>query len=125
MKKTKIFASVVLLSLVLIFAFYKTRDLILGQTLLIENPTNGSTLDNSFTIVVGTAPQATLLTINGAKVLTDDTGKFKQALVLGVGYNRIEIRAIDRFNRQKTELLELVYRPGETKSIEQVALFNK
>ncbi|MEK7535625.1 MAG: hypothetical protein AAB590_01260 [Patescibacteria group bacterium] len=105
----------VIITLVLItltFAYFKAHDLLLGVKISIDTPTNGETLNEQFITIKGKAPGNTLLTINGAKVLTDVKGSFQKELLLGLGYNMIEIKALDRFNREKKEVLELVYRPS-------------
>jgi len=112
-----------LILVTLVFAFFKSHDLILGIRISIDSPSNGQTLSEPFVSIRGEARGNTLLTINGAKVLTDAEGKFEKELLLGLGYNVIEIKALDRFNRENKEVLELVYKPRDETN-EDVALNN-
>jgi len=111
------------------FAYFKAHDLILGVSISIDTPSDGQTLTEQFVIIKGRAPGNTLLTVNGARVLTDSLGSFQKELLLGLGYNLIEIKTLDRFNRERKEILELVYRPkvdtGGKNRDESVALINR
>ncbi len=120
----KIGLVLVLIFAVGIFTFFKTHDLVLGTALTIESPKNGETLSDSFVVVKGIAEGSALLTVNGAKVLTDEKGSFQQEMLLGLGYNVIEVRSLDRFNREAKTVLELVYRPSEASSSAAVAFFS-
>ena len=101
----------ILVLFTVIFAYFKAHDLLLGVKITIDTPTNGETLSQPFIVIKGRAPGNTLLTLNGAKVLTDATGSFQKEMLLGLGYNIVEIRALDRFNREDRKTLELVYKP--------------
>ena|SRR3989344_6858363 len=95
----------------LVFTYFKAYDLLFGVKITINTPSNGETLNQPFIVIKGSAPGNTLLTLNGAKVLTDATGSFQKEMLLGLGYNIVEIRALDRFNREDKKTLELVYKP--------------
>ena len=119
MNARRILLTSVLATLVLgtsIFAFVKMRDLIFGIPLHVESPKNGSTLTQQYTLIEGEAPGATLLTVAGVRILPDVTGRFKKELLLGLGYNVVEVAATDRFNRTKKLTLELMYKPQATSS---------
>lgn len=107
----------------IVFSYFKTHDLIFGQKITIESPQNGDTLDESFVRIIGSAPGSTILTVAGAKVVPDPIGNFTKDTLLGVGYNVIDIVSVDRFNRESSERLELVYRPKASTS-DSVAFMN-
>jgi hypothetical protein len=107
----------------LVFTYFKTHDLLFGQGIVIESPNNGVTVEESLVKIVGVAPGSTILTVGGAKVVPDQSGRFFKETILGVGYNVIDIVSVDHFNRETSERLELVYRPKATTS-ENVAFIN-
>lgn len=113
MRAIRILVMLMLVSGLAVFSFYKTHDLIFGSAISIDSPKNGSTLSSASVVIKGRAPDSTLLTINGAKVLTDARGGFEWELILGVGYNLIRLESLDHFNRPSSRSLELVYRPSE------------
>ena len=100
-----------LFSLAVVFAYFKTHDLLFGKDIVIESPINGQTLKEPFVTIKGRAPGSTLLTVGGAKVIPDQDGKFIKETILGIGYNVIDVVSVDRFNRESSEILELIYRP--------------
>ena len=105
---------IILVGTLAIFAVFKTHDLVWGASIKIESPKNGSTLSSAFVVIKGVAPDSALLTVNGAKVLTDAVGNFEKELLLGLGYNMIRVDSLDRFNRERNQTLELVYRPKDS-----------
>jgi hypothetical protein len=98
------------------FAYLKSHELIFGSRISIVEPKNGETLTEQFIKIRGSAPGSTLLTINGAKILTDNAGNFEREMLLGLGYNVIQIQSLDRFNREDKKTIELVYKPQDKKS---------
>ena len=110
-----------LIAVTFLFTYFKTHDLLLGVKITVEIPINGQTVHEPFIHIRGKAPGSVLLSINGTKVLTDTVGNFEEAMLLGMGYNVIEIRSLDRFNRDKKKVVELVYKPKE-KSGDSVAI---
>lgn len=115
MRSGTLFKSLLIGILVLstgVFAFFKAHDLLLGGRVSIDTPKSGTTLRDPFVVIKGEAPGNTLLTLNGAKIIADEKGHFEKELLLGLGYNVIEVKALDRFNREKKATLELVYKPA-------------
>ncbi|HEY4518273.1 MAG TPA: hypothetical protein VJG48_01450 [Candidatus Paceibacterota bacterium] len=113
-KALQITLGIILVGTLAIFAVFKTHDLVWGASIKIESPKNGSTLSSAFVVIKGVAPDSALLTVNGAKVLTDAVGNFEKELLLGLGYNMIRVDSLDRFNRERNQTLELVYRPKDS-----------
>jgi|SRR3989344_1263109 len=116
-------ALIAIFGLAIIFTYFKTHDLLFGQGIKVESPDNGQTLEESFVRIIGSAPGSTMLTVGGAKVVPDQAGHFIKETILGIGYNVIDIVSVDRFNRETSERLELVYRPKATTST-NVAFIN-
>ncbi len=106
----------------LIFALFKTQNLLTGNKLTILAPTSGTTLSEAYVIIRGQTSDSSLLVVGGAKVIPARDGTFEQQMLLGLGYNRIEIRSVDRFNRESKELLELIYKPNGKQVDKGVAL---
>ena len=58
--------------------------------------------------IVGTATNVSLIFLNGRQIFTDDTGKFKESLLLAKGYNIIEVSGKDKFDRQVKQQREII-----------------
>lgn len=103
---------VVLLIFLLVFLsfFYLYREIgtFAGvPRLVVINPTgNWETSDVSIDIEGITDKDATLF-INGQPVLVGDDGKFKEPITLQSGVNVINIKAVNRFNKEKTETVSV------------------
>ncbi|HEY4515159.1 MAG TPA: hypothetical protein VJJ22_03310 [Candidatus Paceibacterota bacterium] len=104
----------------IIFGYSKSHELLFGSRIFLIEPENGVTISEPFIVIRGIATGSTLLTIDGAKILTDGTGNFEREMLLGIGYNVIEIQSLDRFNRKDKKTLELVYKPKD-KGVEVAA----
>ncbi|MBI2046283.1 MAG: Ig-like domain-containing protein [Parcubacteria group bacterium] len=92
------------------YAYYQMRDFLTGPVIAIATPQNGETSRTEFVTVSGNAQRISGITLNDRKIFTDTNGLFSEMVVLSPGYNEIEISVKDRFNREKTALLEVVYR---------------
>jgi len=83
-----------------------------GTILTLNYPSNGITLTKSEIDVRGTIKNAAYATLDGRQIFIDENGKFNEKLLLSPGYNVLEIKLKDRFERVKTKKLELIYKPS-------------
>jgi len=58
----------------------------------------------------GSAERIAGLTVNGRQIFTDEAGTFQDSLLLLPGYNVITVAAKDRFNREVTEILHVIFK---------------
>lgn len=89
-----------------IYAIFKTWAFFVGPQLTVLSPQNGDTIATT-TEIVGTAKNITSLFLNNRPIFTDEKGNFREKLILPSGYNIIELKADDRFNRTVKKYLEL------------------
>ena len=111
---TRMLAKVIILTLcagtIIIYAYYQMRDFLNGPSIIITEPFNGQTVHEEIVSVSGNAKRISGITLNDRKIFTDENGIFTEKVALFQGYNEIEVSVQDRFNREKTTLLEIVYR---------------
>jgi len=96
--------------LILLFAVYavsKTMAFMLGPTLEITFPEDGSKVATTTTIT-GYTKNISSLSLNQKPIFVDTAGVFKERLILPSGYNIIELRAKDKFNRVIIKKLQLI-----------------
>lgn len=91
------------------YALFATHDFILGPTITISEPQNGSTFTQPDTYIHGQVLRIQDITLNGRSITIDDKGNFDEAILLSPGYNIFELVAKDKFGRSRTVRLELVY----------------
>lgn len=93
----------IILILVIIFLFfglYRARNFLEGPKIVIESPIDGQAVSSSYLEIKGVAKNVALLYLNGRQIFTDQNGNFKENLLLARGYNIIQIKADDKFNRE-------------------------
>lgn len=96
--------------IILSYALFQARNIILGPVIKIETPENGTSLDYSLVNIKGTAKNISLISMNDRQIFIDEHGEFSEKLLLSYGYNIITIKARDRFGRKTEKVLELVYK---------------
>lgn len=93
---------------VLLYAYYQTRNLLSGPTIEIISPGNGKVFAEPLVEIVGVAKNSSRITLNDRPILIDETGNFKEKLLLSDGYNIIDFKAEDRFGEKINKTLEVI-----------------
>ncbi len=99
------------------YTFYQTRKIWGGTELVIHSPLNGSTLHEELLEIKGNARNASHLTLNDRQIYTDESGVFKEKILLSVGYNIFTFKLEDKFKRHETKTLELMYVPKDKNKV--------
>lgn len=71
-------------------------------TLVILSPENGSLVSSDEGLIMGKTDRGAQVTINGQQVFVDGEGSFREKLVLQPGINAVNIRTLNRFQKEKT-----------------------
>ena len=100
---------------IILYAFFRSRDLILGVKIkdVMVNGTlveNYSTFSNSIINITGNAVNAIHLTLDGREISINQKGDFTETLALLPGYNIINIEAIDKFGKTDKKDYKLTYK---------------
>ncbi len=80
----------------------EAEPLLIGPTLSIRTPENGTVISGGIVAVAGNATRATTLTLDGAPLLPDQTGSFKTTLAFPKGATILTFVAKDRFGKTIT-----------------------
>lgn len=104
----KMIALGLLFVVIIVYGALKTRNVLLGPEISIDYPQSGSTILSPLVTVSGQAKRIAKIYFNDRKIFTDDTGAFKESLLLARGYNILEFKAEDGFGREVTKKVELV-----------------
>ncbi|MBX4210668.1 hypothetical protein KW783_01725 [Candidatus Parcubacteria bacterium] len=92
------------------YSLYQARNLIRGPVLSFVTPENGGREHSSLVEIRGRAENISYITLNDRQIFVDENGNFKEKLLLSDGYNIMKLRAQDKFGRDKTEIIQLVYK---------------
>ncbi len=95
-------------SFLLIYSLFQAHKIITGPQVDVFTPTNGITVSTSLMIVTGKAENVSILTLNGRKIFTDNTGAFSEKLLLSPGYNTIVIEGKDKFGTVQRKVLAVI-----------------
>lgn len=108
-KTVKITGLAVFFLLIIIYAFFRSRDLIFGVKIENVNIVDGAKVSDSILKVTGNAKHAIKLTLNGREISIDENGNFDETIALLTGYNIINIKAQDKFGDIDEKNYQLMY----------------
>ncbi|OHA18372.1 MAG: hypothetical protein A2836_03240 [Candidatus Taylorbacteria bacterium RIFCSPHIGHO2_01_FULL_45_63] len=101
---------VIFVVILVLYALYQSRNLILGPELIIISPKNGAVFDDPLVTIQATAKNVAFIYLNDRQTFVDENGVLLDKLLLAEGYNILTLRAKDRFGRETKKSLELIYR---------------
>lgn len=104
----KIFVGVTLALIILVYGYYKTRDLLSGPVIKIHSPKNGEIFRAPLIEISGVAENISRLTLNDRVIFIDENGNFREKLLLSGGYNIIDFKAEDKFGEKTGKTLEVI-----------------
>lgn len=116
-KKIKIWGTITVLIVVLIYAFFNARQLIAGPEIIIRGPENGTSFESPFIEIIGYARNTAFISMNGRTIYVNENDEFKEKLLLPPGTSIIKIDARDRFERSTEVTLWYTY-TGEASEID-------
>jgi len=99
--------------LIIVYAFFRSYDLIFGIKIKDVSIADGKTYTESPIVLTGIAKNAVNLSLNGREISIDDKGNFQEAVALYKGYNIVTIRAMDKFGSVDEENYKLMYKGQE------------
>lgn len=92
-------AVIVLLVILAGYGAIEARPLVMGPTLSLASPADGTVVEGGILTVSGHATRAVALMLDGAPVLPTENGSFSQTLSLPRGGSYLTLTATDRFGR--------------------------
>ena len=108
-KIAKIACLSVFFILIVVYAFFRSHDLIFGVKIRNVNLIDGATVSESVMEVTGNAKNAIKLTLNGREISINQQGDFSETIALLEGYNIINIKAEDKFGYMDEKNYKLIY----------------
>jgi hypothetical protein len=96
--------------LLIVYALFQARFLILGPIVTINKPENGELVTENVIIVEGRAQNIAYISMNGRPIFIDSKGNWSEKYVISEGLNIITIEAKDRFGRQTEKEVRVVYK---------------
>jgi len=104
---------IVLLSIffifIIIYAFFRSSELIFGVKIKNINITDGAKFEQSVIQVTGNAKNAVFISLNNREISIDKAGNFKEDIALISGYNIITLEAKDKFGHTDEKDYKIIY----------------
>ena len=94
--------------LIIVYAFFRSKDLILGVKIRNVNITDVETVKSNTLEITGVAKNATFLSLDDREVSVDQLGNFDETIALLPGYNIISIKAKDKFGHTDEKDYKLI-----------------
>jgi hypothetical protein len=101
--------------LLLVYAFFRSRDLILGVKIKNVSLKEGAYQEQVLN-VAGNAKNAIKLSLNGRSITMNQAGDWNEAIALLPGYNVVSIKAEDKFGYVDEKNYKLMYKKDEKRS---------
>lgn len=105
---------VLLISVVFGYSYLEARNMLLGPHVVVTEPQNGATVTDMLLPVSGQVRNVQQISLNGRDIFIDESGNFNETVLLYPGHNRIVVEGRDRFEKQSTQTIQIVYVPQNT-----------
>lgn len=105
--------------LVIAYAYFEARGLLFGPEITV--PSEVTVVEDPFVKISGKADRISKLTMNGKSVPVTEDGLFEEPYLLAEGYNRIILRAEDKYGRSSEKVVEIIFEPESDASAAPVA----
>lgn len=96
--------------LIIIYAFFRSKDLIFGVKIKNVNLADGATVTENVMRLTGNAENAVNLILDGREISVDQQGNFDETIALLPGYNIINIKAQDKFGYMDEKNYKIIYK---------------
>ncbi|MEK7088508.1 MAG: hypothetical protein AAB913_00050 [Patescibacteria group bacterium] len=108
-KILKIVSLSVFLLFIIIYAFFRSKDLIFGVKIKDVSIIDGTKVTDNIIKITGNAENAVSLTLNDRVISVDQKGNFNETIALLSGYNIINIKAKDEFGNSDEKNYKLIH----------------
>lgn len=117
--RRSIFRIVIIIGCVALFGFtlFQFRKIIEGPAIAAINVEDGQIVYSDTYMLEAEIHNAAFIYLNGRQVYTNKESVLREQLILFEGYNLIELRVNDKFNRQQVRTYRLVYLPDSSSTL--------
>jgi hypothetical protein len=121
-ERKRIGYAIVILTFLVIGAYslFNFKSFLEGPQIEIASPATGSTLDERFIEIKGTAEHVSFISLNNRPININEENKFQEKLLLQDGYNIITLYAKDRFGREIKKHIQLVVKEGPKNDVSKL-----
>ena len=118
----KIFLVFIFGLLLIGYSVYQSRYLIIGPTIELGSPLDGTVTKEKIVEIRGRATNAAFVFLNDRQIFTDEAGNFREILLASEGYNIMTLRVKDGLGRERKLSRVFVYKGERATSSPAVLL---
>ena len=98
-----------LLIFIVVYAFFRSKDLVLGVKIKDVNIEDGAKMEDSVLKITGNAKNALELKLNNREISINQQGDFEETIALLPGFNLVNIKARDEFGNNDEKNYKLMH----------------
>ncbi|MEX0919435.1 MAG: hypothetical protein WDZ64_01640 [Parcubacteria group bacterium] len=92
------------------YALYQARFLILGPRVYIASHIDGETVDDPMITLEGQAKNIAWISLNDRQIFTNGDGWWSEKLIVSTGTSIMTVKVKDRFGRESEESVKIVFK---------------
>lgn len=92
------------------YSTFQAKKIITGPQISLNSPSNGEEVNENLIDISGVAKNISAISLNDRSIHIDESGNFKEKLMLYPGYNIITLKAQDKFGSTIKKEVEVVYK---------------
>ncbi len=108
-KLIKIISLSALFLVIIVYAFFRSYDLLFGVKIKNVNLADGAKMENNILNITGNAKNAVHLLLDGREVSVDQDGNWNETIALLSGYNVVSVEAKDKFGESDEKIYKLIF----------------
>lgn len=104
----KLIVAILAVTVVLGYGLARSYDLLAGPKIELLDLTDGQTISQELVVVKGQAERIANLFLNGRQIFTNESGDFRETVLLFPGYNAVSLSARDKFGREVNKKIIII-----------------
>lgn len=110
----RLFVIITSVLLLISYGIFNARNLIIGPKIEVFSPVGDIETSENTIDIKGKAENIAFISLNEKPIFVDKEGLFEEKLLLSPGSNIIEIRARDRFKKERLKTIKIYYKQSTT-----------
>jgi hypothetical protein len=106
-KLIRVASTLVVIVIVIGYAAYRSLAYIRGPIIHVFQPIDGASIASTTVTIIGRVDRVNSLALNDNPIQVDESGNFKQTIIVFPGVNIVTLRATDQFQRATTAELRM------------------
>ncbi len=107
----RVLMSILFVLVIIGYSIFQAHNILLGPEIALASPLSGETVTDQTVNISGKAKNISFISLDDRPININESGDFKEKLLLYPGYNIIRLYARDKFGATTEKNIELVYQP--------------